>query len=276
MHAFSPNEAWFSTTNEIAIQWFDGSAREVEAQIDVHGITDDGAHIIFSGYWTAMVGYITTVDAGHPYSQGDMLADSEFTPSCGFLSVWQAGTKTYAGGSEGCLMVSPDWQRFDPPPEFNSFAVLAGAGTATDDFWVAGGDGTSGKLRHYTAGSWQDVIAPNNGLAAIAITPAGDVWAAGVNGLLVHVAPGGTVTYPNVDTNIAWNGAYAVGPQDVMFVGDNETKPNHGAVGRWTGDDGAIQITYPTASGLNAVHGTSANDIWAGDLTGGIWHYAPP
>jgi hypothetical protein len=103
------------------------------------------------------------------------------------------------------------------------------AARAPDDVWFAGGRNPTedhtrswpageGVLVHYDGKAYRTTRTPSPLLAVAAVGP-GEAWAAGVDGVVVHVKDGRAEAFATGASDLL-RGVWAAGPSDVFVVGD--------------------------------------------------------
>jgi hypothetical protein len=186
---------------------------------------------------------------------------------------WAAGLHDLWLGGDRTLMY---WngQRFAVIPLNTNSSVYAIHGTSPADVWAVG----SQLVEHFDGRRWSavDPGAIDN-WGAVYAAGASDVWLAGsAFGKILHWTGGGwSVLDPGSASAVhRYWGAWGSGPSDFYLVGGqwNATRGAFdGIIRHWTGT--AWRDTVFTGSGLAAVWGSSANDVWAVGSAGLVAHW---
>ena len=155
---------------------------------------------------------------------------------------------------------------YDPPsatwknvPWGTGFEMLEGIGGIGDDAWAVGPevalhyDGTS-----FTAQSGADTSA----LQAVTATSAGDAWAVGLGGRVLHATqasgPWSAATSGDNQSYRGFGDAFATGPDDLWLAGDSG---NSSYVGHWDGTSFTTTVIDPNM-GLDGVWASAPDDVW--------------
>lgn len=262
VHAVSKDEVWFSGLNNTVTQYLGGNFTEgYLTSVDVEAIGSDSQGVVFGGQWNG--GRVTRIDAGITWPGGELNGANVDAYEIVY-GIWNAGSKTLAAGKHGAVMESPGWTRRADSP--NLALAGGGWGSADDNFWVFGVDGTNnGQLYHFN-GTWQPPIAIPFLGGIWGVSP-DDVWGS-AEGFVIRAHSDGGVERFDAGSRTSWNGVWASGPNDVFFAG------NDGVVAHFDGT--RFTRTGVSTNSLYAIHGTGPLDVWAVDTDGGIWHYAAP
>ncbi len=180
--------------------------------------------------------------------------------------------------------------------------------TPTDDVWAAG---RPGELLHYDGVEWTELVIPDIAdLYGVWSPGPGEAWAVGRSGAMLHYATGAGEV---VDTGLTetLNGIWGRDPNDIWAVGNSGTILHYDGQ-QWTDQSieygGEFSAVWGLADGpgpwvvrggwrdgavyefdgagwhssaifgddppaLNALHGTSAGDLWAVGDRGAIVHW---
>jgi hypothetical protein len=145
-------------------------------------------------------------------------------------------------------------------------------GSAANDVWVVGGDGSlTGVALHWNGSAWSDRSAGlNDSLSSIfAISPS-NAWAVGNDDSYVQWDSSfGTWSSTSHADNRgqSLDGVWASGATDIWMVGDGNAvwHSNGASLASYSGDISGVNNLYDVA-------GTSQSDVWAvGAL--GSWHW---
>ena len=170
------------------------------------------------------------------------------------------GTTFFAVGNSGTVLVG-DGTNFSPMLGVPTFQTLNGVfAESTSSVFVVGNGGT---LLHYNGATWTtlDAKTPQH-LQTVYVSPAGNVTATGQNGALVEGTLAAGFSYiVALDKNGQLNNSWGQG-ENVVLVGDG-AKAFH-KTATWN------EETTPITQNLQAVWGSSTNDIWAVGLLGKI------
>jgi hypothetical protein len=277
IYAASADEVWFSDTND------DGSAphltqllsgRYVERYPDtiVNAMAGQGSKIVFGGYYggAGTNGFVDLRALGIPWDAGTFEDFVAYGPQID--AVWTAGDQLWLAGGSSLFQYSS----MTPVPS-NSVFLYAGTGIAHGDFWVAGTTGANrfdgpSQVYHFQGSSHAEYDPQVNVISLAAVTP-DDIWAVGLGGTVLRFHADGGATLQDAGA-FDWYGIYAASPTDVFICGQDFNGDGSGLVAHWNGTeyDSIAGLSY---SGLRAIHGTSARDVWAADFDGGLWHYSP-
>jgi hypothetical protein len=279
--AFGPRSEPSPTTEELLGVW--GSASN-----DIYAAGRGGTilHSRGDGAWTAQTSG-TTEDlyaiwgsgpndiyiAGMQdvlHSTGDGTWTVQSTPSPGNLGVWGSGPHDlYAGGLFALAHSTGDgtWTRIPASESEAGYFCISGRGP--NDVWAVGGNANglgmgSGGYEHFD-GSWSwKAVEQKWNMKAVAFTAAGTFLVG--NGGLVYADRGqGFVAEPSPvpdDLNAVW-----ASTDGVLFAAGGS-----GVFLRSSGNGAWTSLSTPSALPLDAVWGSSANDVYAVGFAGEIVH----
>ncbi|RPJ58448.1 MAG: hypothetical protein EHM12_07835 [Dehalococcoidia bacterium] len=186
-----------------------------------------------------------------------------------------------------------------------TFRALRGIwGSASNDVWAVGGEGT---ILHYNGSTWASVTSPDSTtLTGVWGSSSTNVFAVGWNGTIIHwdgntwstmtsgtsrdlygvwgdsansvFAVGGSqtvlhwngTTWSSVFTSLeetSFNAVWGTAYNNVYIIGAG------GNVYRWNGSTWSAVDIGASFSGLSAIWGSSATDIYIADDSGTVWHY---
>jgi hypothetical protein len=182
------------------------------------------------------------------------------------------------------------WQVLSPPdPDPNASELVGVAAITASDVWAFGGSNTSPplQLQHFDGTSWRLVAAPalppSAGLNSMRAVSTNDIWAVGYQQpgsqgalpLIVHWDGTNWSVIPNPvgNTNGELFSVVPIGDKYVWAVGFYEPKPLgvQPLIEHFNGHHWVIDNIYnpPSRAVLQAITGTSLNNIWAGGYGGG-------
>jgi hypothetical protein len=183
-----------------------------------------------------------------------------------------AGLFAFTDVLDGDYTVAPNLVGFvfDPP---SALVTVSGA-DVTANFSCAGGPifvvGYSGTILRDTDTTWStDSSGTSAGLRGVWCSTAGDVWAVGIGGVMLHWDASSAWTTVASGTADYLNAVWGAAPDDIWVVGRGIS--GGGTIRHWNGD--AWSLVYTVSQELKGVHGTATNDVWAVGNGGTLLHW---
>jgi hypothetical protein len=163
------------------------------------------------------------------------------------------------------------------PVGASASSYLMGAwGSASNDLWVGGYDGSigAGVILHWNGFTWTNVKSvPTNAVHALWGASPTDVWAAGDGSTMLRWDGTSWVSGPFPGNSVTVNGIWGSSATDIWFVGGDYAA--HAYMLHWDGTAMA-SVNLPVAPGNNLLFGawgSAANDVWVVGQSGLILRY---
>jgi hypothetical protein len=127
-------------------------------------------------------------------------------------------------------------------------------GSAPNNVWLAG----DGVLKRWNGTTWTNQPAPPRMIFDLHGLSANDIWAAGVDGLMMHFnGTSWSVVNTGMSTTDDYNTVWAFAANDVWALGDNAL------AGHWDGSTWTV-VTIPTTNHIYAMSGDSNTLVGVG------------
>ena len=267
-------DVWAAGPGGIVVHGSGGTFTEVYNDIIVYslvGFTVDGRpSLVAAGTYSNIprVQVLPIPWGGDPGEAGY----SSTTLYGGFTDLYGAfvaGNRVYVAGGDGLRDRPGVWRHEDAgwadvTPDAGLSMVIAAWGAPGGEYYVTT---TNQMLARVTASGVEHWPLPSIVNSMFGGTPP-SVWLAGEGGFLAR-AQNGSLTQLDAGMDKTWSGVWAADDTHVFVVG--RRLPSTAAIGEW---DGVVwRVVLPASSSVfNAVSGRSANDVWAVDGAGSIWH----
>jgi hypothetical protein len=187
-------------------------------------------------------------------------------------AVFQTGTSLYSAGSDAnhhLAVFVADGGGWTPVSPGDGGAPNAGWGSSPTNYYIVT---DTPALMHFSNGAVTTIPLPKTAYSVWGTSPT-KVWVVGVD----FVA---TIENDRAPTELVtglfsatWGSVWAVNDSNVFFVGSDSA-----CTGRIVRYDGTRFRSYPclgTTNAMLSIHGAAVDDVWAGDMGGGIYHLNP-
>lgn len=157
--------------------------------------------------------------------------------------------------------------------------VLSLDSVADDDVWAVGGDDAGlGVVWHWDGTAWTVVTPldppdfPPYQLRAVDAVGPMEVWAVGRFGTILRGGDGGWLDLSGTGSQVDFNAVW-VPPNGRPYVVGGGAVPNPGRLFHMLADGGWDNEVPAGTFGLNAVWGSSDDDVWAAGRRGALLHF---
>jgi hypothetical protein len=190
---------------------------------------------------------------------GAWVAGMAQTPDVFVTAIWGIGNEAWASGNQALHFINGTWRK---APYEDLQLTLDVWGSSPTDVWFLSRDlGDNERYVIHLDGTYQELTA-----SAIVGTSASEAWAVDLGGVMWRLdgkewKNNGTSRLLDHDYRVAW-----AADSTHVWVGGEATR-------FWNGQDWSDIDLFRSDYGLEAIHGSAANDVWAVSGGGTIAHY---
>lgn len=269
--AHQPGEAWLGGGLGRLWRVTEGALEALTPEIppvrtrDLKGVWSDGSNVYAVG------GSFLRLDASGETDQWEPVAGTE--DLFGFMGIWGSSpTDIWVVGTfdriwhfDGTTLTSVT----SGLPEGASVDWNAVYGSGPSDVWAVG---TQGEATHYDGQVW--TAAPTASVSNIDdvwVSPDGNAYAVGENGIAMHFTPGqgwldiADITYSTVQ----WKSVTGTGNDDLWVAGHQGNEIVHFDGTEWTSMDG----TGYASGSIEKLWALGPDDVWGASSIGGVAHW---